>query len=196
MIFIFDIDETISETSECGKEYMRKYFENNNLLYKSKKENYKYPEDQFDWTYEEAHEWYKENGDKMLLSFSCFDGAVETINKLYEAGHEIIFATARSTDWYVTPVESTRKWLKINNIKYNKLYTGRVDKEKICEMENANIFVDDNLETCLRVAEYFKGTKNKVFLMSAGNENVNDLPENVIKIDFVKEIIKILKLDI
>lgn len=196
MIFIFDIDDTISNTGEYGREYMLNNFKNNNLKYKEKNGNAKEPIDQFCWTYEEAHSWYKEYGDEMLLSFPCFEGAVETINKLYDAGHEIIFATARSTDWYNKPIETTRKWLKRNRIKYNKLYTGRMDKEKICELEDANVFVDDNLGTCLRVAEYFKGSNNKVFLMNTCEDKRKDLPSNIIRIDQIKDIINVLKLDI
>lgn len=196
MIFIFDIDDTISNTGKYGKEYILNYIKNNNLPYKQKEESVKYPEEQFDWTYEEAHNWYKEHGDEMLLSFPCFEGAIETINKLYETGHEIIFATARSTDWYNRPIETTRKWLKMNHIKYNKLYTSRMDKEKICELENANVFVDDDLNTCLRVSQYFEGSKNKVFLMNTCKDKRKDLPSNIIRIDQIKDIPSILKLDI
>lgn len=195
MIFIFDIDDTVSKTGECGKKYILDFFAEHNLPYKLQKENSKYPNEQFDWSYEEANKWYKEHGDDMILSLPCFEGTVETINKLYNEGHEIIFATARSTDWYCTPVETTRKWLKKNNIKYNKLYTGRMDKEKICEIENANVFVDDDLDTCLRVAKHFEGTNNKVFLMNTCKDKINTLPSNIMRINSVKDIIEILDLD-
>lgn len=196
MIFIFDIDDTVSNTGKYSKEYILNNFKINNITYKVKDINGKYPEEQFDWNYEDANKWYKTYGDDMILSLPCFEGAVETINKLYNAGHEIIFATARSTDWYMKPIETTRRWLKKNNIKYNKLYTGRMDKEKICEIENANVFVDDDLDTCLRVSKYFEGTNNKVFLMNTCKDKRNDLPKNIIRINSIKEIPDILTLSL
>jgi len=49
------------------------------------------------------------------------EGALESINKLYDQGHTIIIYTARSWQEY----EMTDHWLKFNKFKYNQLIMGK-----------------------------------------------------------------------
>lgn len=48
-------------------------------------------------------------------------GAVESINKLYDNGHKIIFYSARSWNEY----EATEDWLKRYGFKYHQLILGK-----------------------------------------------------------------------
>ena len=56
--------------------------------------------------------------------------AKEKINALYDAGHTIIFWTARGWEQY----KVTEKWLKDNNFKYHQILMGK---------PQATIFIDD-----------------------------------------------------
>ena len=135
----------------------------------------------------------------MALLFPCKPFAVEFINSLYDQGHRIIIATARDIDWHTNPVALTKLWLAKNKIKHTKLYTKRIDKELICEEENADFFIDDDLKTTARVAEHFKniGRNCKSMLMTSEYNNNKELPEGVTRIlDFYDFAEKLKEYDI
>lgn len=48
-------------------------------------------------------------------------GAVESVNKLFDAGHTIIIYTARTwAEW-----EVTNNWLQVHNVKFHQLFMGK-----------------------------------------------------------------------
>lgn len=198
MILVFDLDDTVCETDKYSEEYIHNFIKSNNLPYKQIAKNTRFAEAKFDWDKETALNWYKEFGDQMMLEFPCKPNAIETINKLYEAGNIIIFATARANDWHVDPEGITKQWLKNNNIKYHKLYIGRIDKEAICEEENADIFIDDDIKITQKVADYFKtlnNSKKKSFLMNTNYNESLAISKDVTRImnfnDFMETINKL-----
>jgi len=175
MVFVFDLDDTICETDEYSEEFILKFFKENNLPYKQIAKNVRYAEMKFDWDEETARKWYKEYGDEMLLNFPIKNNAVSIINKLYNSGHKIIISTARTDDWHTNPIENTIKWLKKVGLKYNKLYVGRNDKEEVCNIEEADVFVDDDIDITIRVFKKFEKEKKncKVFLTTTNyNQNL------------------------
>lgn len=157
MTFIFDIDDTICDTDGYSEKYIENFFIQHKIPYKKTGKQTRFAEAKFDWTEEEAIKWYKVYGDEMALEFPCKEGAKELINSLYDQGHRIVIATARETVWHNTPVLVTKLWLQKNKIKYSKLYTGRIDKELICEDEKADFFMDDDLKITAKVASHFSG---------------------------------------
>ncbi len=56
-------------------------------------------------------------------------GAIENINKLYEAGHTIIFWTARGWEQY----KVTEKWLADNGFKYHQILMGKPQADLIID---------------------------------------------------------------
>lgn len=159
MVFVFDLDDTIAETDEYSEKYILNFFKTHNLPYKQIAKVVRFAESKFDWDRDTANKWYKTYGDDMMLHFTTKPHAVETINKLYDLGHTIVIATARATDWHTDPENITKEWLKNIGLKYNKIYIGRVDKEKICEENNADVFIDDDISILTRVSEYFASSK-------------------------------------
>ena len=137
----------------------------------------------------------KTYGDEMMLHFPCKNNATEVINFLHEKGHKIVIATARSTNWHTKPKEITLEWLKINNIPFDKFYYARNDKEQICIEEKVDVFVDDDITITAKVAEQFANQPNKYVFLPTTNYN-KDLKENenVIRINSLNDIIKILNL--
>lgn len=184
MTFIFDIDDTISDTDGYSEKYIEKFFIEHKVPYRKTNQTTRFAEGKFDWTEQQAIYWYKVYGDEMALEFPCIKGAKELINSLYDQGHRIVIATARETVWHNTPVLVTKLWLQKNKIKYSKLYTGRVDKEQICEAENADFFMDDDLKITAKVASHFaeKGKKIQSLLATTPFNKDKTPGEGVLRI--------------
>ncbi len=193
MIIVFDLDDTLCDTDKHSEKYMLKFFKQHKLPYKQVAKNVRFAEQKFDWDTETAIEWYKTYGDEMMLKFPISKSMVKLINKLYNANNKIIIATARANDWHTDPEGVTLSWLKNNGIKYHKIYIGRLDKEKICETENADIFIDDDIKITSRVAEYFKTLNQpnkKVYLTTTGYNRTLPTPQGVERVKSVKKFLK------
>ena len=186
MVFVFDIDDTISETDKYSTKYISNFFKENNLPFRKIRELARFAEMHFDWDSSTALQWYLTYGDQMMLEFPCKEGAVKLINSLYDDGHTIIFATARANDWHVKPEEITKQWLVNNGIKYHKLYVGRVDKELICKEENADIFVDDDIKITAKVAE--QNPKMQVFLSTTDYNKTLEEAKNTTRLNNIQEL--------
>ncbi len=166
MVFVIDLDDTICDTDAFSEKYILKFFEEHGWKYKQIAKDVRFAEAKFDWDTKTAVEWYKKYGDEMMANFPCKEGAVEIINFLHVVGHKIVIATARANDWHTEPERITKEWIERNKIKCDKLCIGRVDKEKVCEEEDADVFVDDDVKITSRVAETFSGKKGKKVFLS------------------------------
>lgn len=187
MIFVFDLDDTVTETDKYSEYYISKFFKDNNLPYKKVCSTARYAEKKFSWSKQEALEWYKIYGDDMMLEFPLKEGAKETINRLYDLGHTIVIATARADDWHSDPRGVTLKWLENNGIKYHKLYIGRSDKEEICKEVDADVFLDDDINITGRVGMYFKSINKGVSCLMSSDYNVDEIvDDNVIRVSDFK----------
>lgn len=196
MVFVFDLDDTICETDSYSEEFIKSFFVENRLPYKQIAKNVRYAESKFDWDHQTALAWYKKYGDEMFLNFPAKPNAIKTINLLHDMGHTIIIATARAKDWHNEPKKFTFAWLKNNGVKYDKVYIGRIDKENICKKENADIFVDDDLEITKRVAEYFSKTgKGQAYLMTSNFNKDFEVGDNILRLNTFKELNKIIDID-
>lgn len=189
MIFVIDIDDTISETDKYSEYYISKFIKENNLPYKQIKKVTRFAEAKFNWSVEVANKWYKEYGDQMMLEFPCKENSVEVINNLHNLGHKIIIATARANDWHKEPERITKEWLEKNNIKYDKLYVGRIDKEQICIEEKADYFIDDDVKLCERVLNDSINT-TPIIMLTEYNKTL-DISSKIIKINNLNELEKI-----
>ena len=195
MTFVFDLDDTVCDTDGYSEKYIFNFIKSHNLPYKKVNQVSRFAESKFDWDVQTALKWYKIYGDEMMLEFPCKSGAVDFINSLYDQGHRIIIATARATDWHTTPSLVTKLWLAKNKIKYTKLYTGRIDKEKICEEECADFFFDDDLKITAKVAQHFKNhNKPCLSLLASTDYNKTKQEESgVIRIENFKHFAQFIK---
>ena len=78
-------------------------------------------------------------------------GALETITKLKDDGHEIVFITARNHEEFVEPYKISFDFLKVNKVPYDKLLVNIKRKDKQCLMEKIDLFIDDNNDNCRAV---------------------------------------------
>ena len=116
----------------------------------------------------------------------------DLLQSIYNNGHTIIIATARDNVWHSDPENITKQWLDNNKIPYHKLYIGRVDKENICEIENADVFIDDDIEITSRVAN--KISNIKVFLSQTDYNQTLTTPKNVKQIKNLSDLSSLLNL--
>ncbi len=98
--------------------------------------------------------------------------AGEVINKLKDLGYEIYIITARYlTDRNDQLGKEMRniviKWLKENNINYNKIIFSPEDKFEICKENNINIMIEDKVENINNISKIipvvcFNASYNKI----------------------------------
>lgn len=184
MIFVFDLDDTICETDLYSEKYIKKFIKDNHLPYKQVAKNVRFAESKFDWNMDVALKWYKKFGDEMMAEFPCKKNAVKFLKKIHAQGHKIIIATARANDWHTKPKEVTLKWLADNQIPYDDIYIGRIDKERICEEVNADFFVDDDVAVVEKVAHFFEATgkRKQAFLSTTAYNQDLSCPNGVVRV--------------
>ena len=193
MKFVFDLDDTICATDAYSEKYIAKFIKTHKLPINKVSTSARFAEKKFDWDYATANAWYKKYGDEMMFNFPCNKGAKKFLDKVHKAGHTIIIATARANDWHTDPETITKMWLKKMGIKYDKMYIGRVDKEAICAEEDADFFIDDDLEITKRVALEFSGKQKTCFLMTTDyNANLTS-SEGVVRVLNFKDFYNKLK---
>lgn len=190
MVFVFDLDDTICETDGYSETYIQDFIKFHNLPYKKIATIVRFAESKFDWDRETALKWYKEFGDQMMAEFPCKKNAAEFLQSIHKARHKIVIATARATDWHTNPRELTLKWLADNEIPYDKIYIGRIDKEKICEEVNADFFIDDDIAILERVSNYFAsvGGNKQAFLATSNYNKALPVPNGVIRVKDFKDL--------
>ena len=195
MVFVFDLDDTISLTDRYSEMYINEFFINYKFRYKQIAKQARFAEQLFDWDDETARFWYKEFGDEMMLEFPAKAGAVSTINGLHDAGHRIVIATKRSKTWHTDPVGVTKRWLRDIGIKYDKLYIGDIDKLQVCDKECADVFVDDDLTEVKTILKLLGGTGTRVFLASSDYNKTKPTPLGVERLDRMNDLPKKLGLN-
>lgn len=138
-----DIDNTITDTLPIIKEYCKIY---NDTIVKrglTMHEDGVASYNLFDWTKEENHDFCMNYLEKAVLSAKVKENAKEVIKKLKEEGNEIYIISARIEPVFKTPYESTEKYLKENNIVYDKLIVGSLDKLAYVKEYNLDVFLED-----------------------------------------------------
>lgn len=162
-----DIDDTISKTFEIVCEFAKKYNKESlqrNIDINVNKEITSpiWCRELFEWNEEEENNFWQKYYLKYIEEVDVIENAVSVINKL-SAENKIILITARFDDENKEAEKATKKWLEKNNIKYDKLFMGHIDKRKIATENKIDIFIDDSFSTCREVA----GIGIKTFMMDA-----------------------------
>ena len=148
-----DIDNVISNFDEA---LLEEYLKHDNDLRGTGivNKDLHMTEGMFDWTEKEEREFYLANIERIVKTLDVKDGAKEYIDKLKQDGHNIFIITGRDNGEYTNPVEMTQKWLKKNNIYYDKLiFTNAYKNDKHgktekCFENNIDIMIDDSVHIC------------------------------------------------
>ena len=150
MIIGIDIDDTITKTTEQTDIFAKEYTE------KILKREFSINFDTYDpmwargaygWSDEEDREFWNLYYVKEVEIVEPKDNSIEVIKELFNE-NEIILISAR-WDWDSGIIQKkTEEWLNNHDFKYHKLFMGHIDKRKICNENNINLFIDDSLKTC------------------------------------------------
>ena len=181
-----DLDDTVSKTNDylvkLAYEYDKKFVKGKGF---KDKNAYSFM-DMFYWTVVDVDNFmeYFRNG-KSFLEIEVMENAVESINELKNRGHEIIFITRREDK--LRTKSKTKKWLKNNGIKYDKIFFHIKHKGELCEELGVDLFIDND-ETNIYEAEAHN--IEAILFDSIYNKDVADLKRmtnwNEI-FDFIKE---------
>ena len=106
----------------------------------------------FNFTYEELKYFLKDIQEEIVNKAVPRKNAINYINKLKEKENEIYIITARDSEFHDDPYKLSKDWLDKNNIKYDKLIVNAREKASICKKENIDIFIDDNINNCIDIA--------------------------------------------
>lgn len=90
------------------------------------------------------------NGD-FFLKLEPKEEASKYINKLKEEGHEIYLITRRKDSFKVK--YKTKKWLKANGFKYNKIIFAAIDKGNVCKTNDISLFIDNDAKNIKEATE-------------------------------------------
>lgn len=157
-----DIDDTINNLHDI---LIKKGTEFN------KKENIKFDINSNQWHWDKAFGWndqiakkfLDENIENAYLNAGIKENAAEVINRLHTEGNKIIIITSRGAEHLKNAYEISEKWLRDNNVYFDKLITGATDKSIYCIENDIDVFVEDLAENCRGVSK----TKAKVFIFNS-----------------------------
>ena len=155
-----DIDDTICKTGELLGAYALQFELERGFVMP---ENFAFQhnvEQMFGWTQDDWLEFKDKYLDLVHLKVQPKPLAKEVIDELKNDGHTIKIITAR---YHETPNSEriTRQWLKDQGINHDGLIFDCQEKEIGCRKESIDVFIDDNKENCLAVAD--AGIKTFIF---------------------------------
>lgn len=181
-----DIDNTITDTVPILKEYCKMY--NEETLNRNEPINRKgfATYNLYNWTKEEDMDFCLKYLEEIVLQAKVKQNAKEVIKKLKEEGNIIYIITARKKPDFNDPYGLTEKFLKDNEIVYNKLFVGKTDKKTFCLENKIDIMIDDEPQNINAVSE--------IIPVIAFREMYNEGCEgdNIIKVDNWDEIYNII----
>lgn len=144
-----DIDDTITNSWE---HYIPIYSQLFNVSIDELKKSTPYYESiKGKCTLEEYYNYMLPIYDAVTPNITLKENVKETIDKLYELGHQVIFITSRGKD-HTDPYQASKNYLDKHNIKYDKIIVDSKDKGKVCQEEQIDLFIDDSIKHCKSVS--------------------------------------------
>lgn len=110
--------------------------------------------DIIDWQKDDCDKFWIDQGDSLFNNTPLRKNVADIVSNLKNMGHKIIIITARTTDLHKNPYKLSYDWLKRNNIPFDKLIVGQLDKTKACLDEKVDVFVDDRPENLINLQKY------------------------------------------
>ena len=166
----FDIDDTITNSSDIFVKYAAEYNHIKNIIYPINTNEL----DQklaFGWNDENMIEFRKVYLKKILTETKPNKDVVNVINYLKKEGNKIFLITARSDYEIPDMYKLTKEWLLMHNISYDELFVNCKDKLSVCKENKIDIFIDDNITTCNNV--YGNSKTNVLIYTTRYNKNID-----------------------
>ena len=146
-----DIDDTMTFIQDDLLKYACQYDKELGNSGKPVNDNY-FIGERFNWSREEYFYFMSTIREKVVMQAKIRDGLHEFLTKVHDDGNKIIIITARSNYYYKDPLLMSQKWLKDNNIIYDKLLVNCREKKDTCQKEKIDLFIDDSVRQCLEVS--------------------------------------------
>lgn len=179
----FDIDDTITNSSEVFIKYAKEYNQKKNKFYSIKNDEL----DQtlaFGWNDIDKEEFRKKYLKKILTETVVNDNALDVINKLKKRGYKIYLISARNDNEIPNMHEFTMNWLIENGVYFDKLIVNCNNKLSACKEEKIQIFVDDNYATCRNISD-----NSPIFTMLYTTRYNKKYKTNLVRVDNWNEIL-------
>lgn len=192
-----DIDDTIVDTTRQMLKYADIYNKETFAVEVIKKElgNFKNTyslKKIYGWNEEIKRDFYKKYYKKILEECTLKDSVAEVLTALKNEGNNIYFITARfENNDICNSYDITKNMLDKNNIPYNEIIVGAHEKLEYAKKYNIDVFVEDNLDTCVKLKENgieaILMTSELNFKVDTGNiERVDNWFEAYLKINAYK----------
>lgn len=143
MIIGVDIDDTLTYLHDERIRVAEKFIADNHMPYKCINPDSRWISEVFDWTQEDFSKFWFSEIDNLLASVSPRPHAVEAMKNFKACGHRIVIVTARDNIWHKDAYKLSYDWLKHNDIIYDDLIVGKIDKTQACLDAKVDIFIDD-----------------------------------------------------
>lgn len=146
----FDIDDTITNSSDVFIKYAKEYNYLKGITYLIDKDKLD-QEQAFGWNENNKTEFKKLYLKKILNETVPNKDVVKVLTYLKNRGYKIFLISARNDEEIPNMYDFTREWLFINKITYDKLIVNANDKLIICRKNKIKLFVDDNSNICRNI---------------------------------------------
>lgn len=187
-----DIDDTLTYSHELRLSYGQEFDYKNFGGSKLKNPNGRDTMDIFSWDEETDMKLWWEILSNQEKHNSPRPFAKEIIKKMRKDGHKVFIISARDEKYFKAPYEESKKWLDDSDIEYDDILIACKEKGKACKELNINVFLDDNEQNCIEVAD--RGIQAFIF-DNVFNQNLLDkrIKRVYSFVQFYSEINKILK---
>ena len=140
-----DIDETLVIHEKRDVEFSLMFAKENNLGF-TLNNGVDFEEGiTIDWTAEMLEKFWSTSYGKNFYKYSKLTNKNKQIIKiLQKRGHEVVLITARNPKWQ----ETTKNWARRNLGNIEVIFSK--DKVNACKDNNVDVFVDNDLATCLK----------------------------------------------
>ena len=109
--------------------------------------------DLFGWNDEQLEIFFRNKRIEIVDKALPRPGVVDVLEKLKDNSNNIYIVTARTDKYDDMPYERAKTWLDKNGIVYDKLIVGATDKVKVCKELGIDVFIDDQLNNCLKISQ-------------------------------------------
>ena len=186
-----DIDDTITDIQEKLKEAAYEYAVrlgkqiNTDVEIEDSRNDGNEYQKIYKFTYAELKYFLGTIQEEITNNATPRENAVNVIRKLKEEQNEIYIITARDEEFHDDPYMLSKNWLDRNQIVYDKLIVNARNKDIVCKEENIDIFIDDQLGNCQKVAN--AGIKTIRFTED------KEMHDNIVNISNWSEVYKYIK---
>lgn len=179
---LLDVDDTLTDFLYKRNKLIKKYLKDKNLNYKIVDMNATKSAKVSDWPLDECVNFWHEIGTEEQLKCKAQKHCAEVVKNLKDNGNKIFIVTARPSI-YFEAYKYTKLWLDKNNICYDEIITGKLDKKETMKKLGISLVIDDSTLTINSASELniksflFTTKENKDFELPAGCTRVRNWKE-------------------